>query len=85
MRRERNRPASRARRWVRPWQPARNLKESRGADYSTGKPVFPKSIFAVRPAYIPEPMLTNSTRLDELIQDGKLMLTFTRNIAGAGK
>jgi outer membrane protein TolC len=56
-------------------EPARNLKESRGADYSTGKPVFPNIFSPYAPRYIPEPMLTNSTRLDQLIQDGKLMLS----------
>jgi outer membrane protein len=56
-------------------EPARNLKESRGADYTTGKPAFPNIFSPYAPRYIPEPMLTNSTRLDQLIQDGKLMLS----------
>src|SRR5580658_5769486 len=56
-------------------EPARNLREGMGADYTTGKPVFPNIFSPYAPRYIPEPMLTNSTRLDQLIQDGKLMLS----------
>jgi len=56
-------------------EPARDLKESRGADYTTGKPIFPNIFSPYAPRYIPEPMLTNSTRVDQLIQDGKLMLS----------
>jgi outer membrane protein len=56
-------------------EPARDLKESRGADYTTGKPELPNIFSPYAPRYIPEPMLTNSTRLDQLIQDGKLMLS----------
>jgi outer membrane protein TolC len=46
-----------------------------GADYTTGKPVFPNIFSPYAPRYIPEPMLTNSTRLDQMIHDGKLMLS----------
>src|SRR5271170_6987849 len=56
-------------------EPARDLKESRGADYTTGKPEFPNIFSPYAPQDIPEPMMTNSTRLDQLIQDGKLMLS----------
>src|SRR5580658_10409951 len=56
-------------------QPARNLREGMGADYSTGKPMFPNIFAPYAPRSMPEPMLTNSTRLDQLIQDGKLMLS----------
>src|SRR5271155_2416585 len=56
-------------------EPARNLKEGMGADYSTGKPMFPNIFAPYAPRSMPEPMLTNSTRLDQLIQDGKLMLS----------
>jgi len=56
-------------------EPARNLREGMGADYSTGKPMFPNIFAPYAPRSMPEPMLTNSTRLDQLIQDGKLMLS----------
>ncbi len=56
-------------------EPVRNLREGMGADYSTGKPMFPNFFAPYAPRSMPEPMLTNSTRLDQLIQDGKLMLS----------
>ena len=56
-------------------EPARNMREGMGADYSTGKPMFPNPFAVYAPRSMPEPMLTNSTRLDQLIQDGKLMLS----------
>src|SRR5580700_10349633 len=56
-------------------EPARNLREGMGADYSTGKPMFPNIFAPYAPRSMPEPLLTNSTRLDQLIQDGKLMLS----------
>src|SRR5271155_2909652 len=56
-------------------EPTRNLREGMGADYSTGKPAFPNIFAPYAPRSMPEPMLTNSTRLDQLIQDGKLMLS----------
>src|SRR5580693_8821667 len=56
-------------------EPARNLREGMGADYSTGKPMFPNIFAPYAPRSMPEPMLTNSTRLDQLIHDGKLMLS----------
>ncbi len=56
-------------------EPARNMREGMGADYSTGKPMFPNIFSPYAPRSMPEPMLTNSTRLDQLIQNGKLMLS----------
>jgi len=56
-------------------EPTRNLREGMGADYSTGKPMFPNPFAPYAPRSMPEPMLTNSTRLDQLIKDGKLMLS----------
>jgi hypothetical protein len=56
-------------------EPARDMKESLGEDYSTGKPMFPNIFAPYAPRSMPAPMLTNSTRLDQLIQDGKLMLS----------
>ena len=56
-------------------EPARDLKASMGPDYSYGRAMFPNILAPYAPQNIPEPMLTNSTRLDQLIQDGKLMLS----------
>jgi outer membrane protein len=56
-------------------EPTRNLREGMGADYSTGKPAFPNIFAPYAPRSMPEPMLTNSPRLDQLIQDGKLNLS----------
>jgi outer membrane protein TolC len=56
-------------------EPARDLKATMGPDYSYGRAAFPNILAPYAPQNIPEPMLTNSTRLDQLIQDGKLMLS----------
>src|ERR1700722_831669 len=56
-------------------EPARDFKANVGPDYSNGRAVFPNIFAPYAPQNIPEPMLTNSTRLDQLIQDGKLMLS----------
>jgi outer membrane protein len=56
-------------------EPARDLKATMGPDYSYGRAWFPNIFAPYAPQNIPEPMLTNSTRLDQLIQDGKLMLS----------
>jgi outer membrane protein TolC len=54
---------------------AREMKMSLGPDYAKGKPFFPNIIAPYTTAKIPQPMLTNSPRLDQLIQNGKLMLS----------
>jgi len=56
-----------------PPSPARALKF--GPDYSKGQSWFPNVIAPYTPMHIPEPELTNSPRLDQLIQNGKLMLS----------
>jgi outer membrane protein len=56
-----------------PPSPARALKF--GPDYSKGKSWFPDVIGPYTPMGIPEPELTNSPRLDQLIQNGRLMLS----------
>jgi outer membrane protein len=53
----------------------RDLRLGVGPDYSGGKRFFPNIIAPYTPLHIDEPMLTNSTRIDQLIQDGKLMLS----------
>jgi outer membrane protein len=56
-------------------EPARDLRGVEGPDYSRPKPAFPVLWDPYTPQNIPEPMLTNSSRIDQLIQDGKLMLS----------
>lgn len=54
---------------------ARNLRLSAGPDYSKGKPFFPDLAAPYTSMHVPLPPLTNSPRLQQLIQDGKLMLS----------
>jgi outer membrane protein len=44
-------------------------------DYSVGQSWFPHFRSPYTPLDVPEPMLTNSPRIDQLIQNGKLMLS----------
>jgi outer membrane protein len=44
-------------------------------DYSFGRSWFPDFTAPYRPLNVPQPMLTNSPRVDQLIQSGKLMLS----------
>jgi outer membrane protein len=53
----------------------RNVSIYEGQDYSTGKPAFPSFFSSYSPRTVPETMLTNTPRLDQLVQDGKLMLS----------
>jgi outer membrane protein len=54
---------------------SRDLRLSVGPDYSKGKPFFPDLAAPYSSMRIPLPPLTNSPRLQQLIQDGKLMLS----------
>src|SRR5579863_3719405 len=54
---------------------AKELRISLGADYSKGKPWFPNFLAPYSPIKIQQPILTNSPRIDQLIHDGKLMLS----------
>jgi outer membrane protein len=53
--------------------PGRTL--SLGPDYSKGPRFFPNIIAPYEPINVPQPVLTNTPRIDQLIQDGKLMLS----------
>jgi outer membrane protein len=53
----------------------RDLRLGAGPDYSGGKRFFPNIIAPYTQLHMDEPMLTNSTRIDQLIQGGKLMLS----------
>jgi outer membrane protein TolC len=44
-------------------------------DYSAGRKWFPNILESYKPVTIPAPLLTNSPRLDQLLQNGKLMLS----------
>ncbi len=54
---------------------ARDLKATQGPDYSHGPSTFPNFISPYRAIKVSEPMLTNTPRLDQLVQDGKLRLS----------
>lgn len=57
------------------------MSMSLGPDYSKGVPWFPNVIAPYVQQQIPEPVLTNSPRLAQLIQDGKLNLSLDDAIA----
>lgn len=52
-----------------------------GPDYSKGKPFFPNIFAPYTPIKVKEPELTNTPRVNQLIQDGKLMLSLDDAIA----
>jgi outer membrane protein len=53
----------------------RDLRLGAGPDYSREKFFLPNIFDPYVPAHVDQPMLTNSTRIDQLIHDGKLMLS----------
>ncbi|MGA8230021.1 MAG: hypothetical protein WB795_00965, partial [Candidatus Acidiferrales bacterium] len=55
--------------------PVENRALKYGPDYSNGKPWFPNIVAPYSEAHVPLPVLTNSPRIDQLIHDGKLMLS----------
>src|SRR5580698_3495327 len=56
-------------------RPGRDLRLTDGPDYSGGKRFFPNIIAPYTAQDVPEPMLTNTPKIDQLIHDGKLMLS----------
>lgn len=56
-----------------PPSPARALQF--GPDYSKGQSWFPNVVAPYEQRNVPEPELTNTPRIDQLIQNGKLMLS----------
>ena len=58
-----------------PGDAVRDLRLGAGPDYSREKFFLPKIVDPYTPMHVEEPMLTNSTRIDQLMQDGKLMLS----------
>jgi outer membrane protein len=55
--------------------PARDLSATKGRDYSRPQPWFPEIWKPYTPLTMPEPMTTNAPSIDQLIHDGKLMLS----------
>ena len=57
-----------------PQAPARTIQVS-NQDYTRGKRWFPNIIAPYTPAIVPEPILTNAPRIEQMIQDGKLRIS----------
>jgi outer membrane protein TolC len=62
-----------------PEAPARAMKF--GPDYSKGQSWFPKVIAPYKQKTVAEPELTNTPRINQLIQNGKLMLSLEDSIS----
>ncbi len=50
-------------------------------DYSKSAPIFPNVIAPYKPRQVPQPNLTNSARVDQLLRDGKFILSLDDAIA----
>jgi outer membrane protein len=61
--------------------PISQKKLSLGPDYSNGKKWFPNIFDQYSPIQVEQPVLTNTPRIDQLIQSGKLMLSLDDAIA----
>jgi|HubBroStandDraft_1064217.scaffolds.fasta_scaffold26187_2 outer membrane protein len=64
-----------------PPAPITAKKLNLGPDYAKGKPFFPNIFAPYTPIKVGPPELTNTPRLNQLIQDGKLMLSLDDAIA----
>src|ERR1700741_3511970 len=53
----------------------RDLSATKGRGYSKGQPWFPEFWKPYTPLTLPAPMLTNAPTIDQLIHDGKLLLS----------
>ncbi len=54
--------------------PARTIPLS-NQDYTYGKPWFPNPLTPYKPTTVPEPVLINAPRIEQMIQDGKLSIS----------
>lgn len=54
---------------------------SNGQDYTKGQSIFPKVLAPYRYRSVSKPNFTNSTRINQLLRDGKLMLSMNDAIA----
>lgn len=61
--------------------PGRNLPTPTGVDYSKPKRQFPNLIAPYVPRPVPPPSFGNTPRIDELLQNGKIMLSMDDAIA----
>ena len=52
-----------------------------GVDYTKGSPIFPSVFAPYKAKQVPRPNYTNSTRIDQLLKDGKLSLSLNDAIA----
>ncbi len=50
-------------------------------DYTKSAPIFPYVLAPYMPRHVPAPNMSNSSRVDQLIQDGKLMLSLNDALA----
>ncbi len=58
-----------------PAAPSRNLEFTNGRDYSKPNSWFPNFVAPYTPMHVAQPDLTNTPRINQLISDGKLMLS----------
>ncbi|HEV3482901.1 MAG TPA: TolC family protein [Candidatus Acidoferrales bacterium] len=58
-----------------PESPTRNLQLNMGRDYSKSNPWFPNFAAPYTPMHVAQPDLTNTPRINQLISNGKLMLS----------
>ena len=50
-------------------------------DYTKSAPIFPNVLAPYMPRHVPSPNMSNSSRVDQLIRDGKLMLSLNDALA----
>jgi len=62
-------------------EPIIQKKLGLGPNYSNGKPSFPNLFGQYWPIQVPEPTLTNMPKIDQLVQNGKLMLSLDDAVA----
>jgi outer membrane protein TolC len=58
-----------------PESPSRNLQLYMGRDYSKSNPWFPHFVAPYTPMHVAQPDLTNTPRINQLISEGKVMLS----------
>ncbi len=58
-----------------PAAPSRNLEFTNGRDYSKSNSWFPNFVAPYTPMHVAQPDLTNTPRINQLVSNGKLMLS----------
>jgi outer membrane protein TolC len=58
-----------------PESPSRNLELTKGRDYSKSNSWFPNFVAPYTPMHVAQPDLTNTPRINQLISNGKVMLS----------